>query len=87
MKDLKYDMCGGATVFGVLRTIVELGLPINVIGLIPTVENMPGGNSFKPGDVITSMSGQTVEIVNTDAEGRLILCDALTYAKNLNQKP
>ena len=86
MKDLKYDMCGGATVFGVVRAIVEQGLPINVIGLIPTVENMPDGNSFKPGDVITSMSGQTVEIVNTDAEGRLILCDALTYAKKFKPK-
>lgn len=86
MKDLKYDMCGGATIFGVLRAIVEQSLPINVIGLIPTVENMPGGNSFKPGDIIKSMSGQTVEIVNTDAEGRLILCDALTYAKKFAPK-
>lgn len=86
MKDLKYDMCGGATVFGVVRAIIEQDLPINVIGLIPTVENMPDGNSFKPGDVITSMSGQTVEIVNTDAEGRLILCDTLTYAKKFKPK-
>ena len=81
MEDLKYDMCGAATVLGVIHAIAALRLPVNVIGLVPTVENMPGGNSFKPGDVIKSMSGQTVEIINTDAEGRLILCDALTYAK------
>ena len=81
MEDMKFDMCGAATVLGVLNAIAQQRLPINVVGLVPTVENMPGGNSFKPGDVVTSMSGKTIEIINTDAEGRLILCDALTYAK------
>ncbi len=80
MDEMKYDMCGAASVFGTLRTIAELELPINVVGIIPTCENMPDGNASKPGDIVTSMSGQTIEILNTDAEGRLILCDALTYA-------
>ncbi len=86
MQDLKYDMAGGATVFGVMRAIAEQGLPINVIGLVPTVENMPGGNSYRPGDIITSMSGQTIEVINTDAEGRLILCDAISYAKKFKPR-
>lgn len=80
MDEMKFDMCGAASVFGTLRAVVELGLPINVIGLIPATENLPDGNATKPGDIVTSMSGQTIEILNTDAEGRLILCDALTYA-------
>jgi leucyl aminopeptidase len=80
MDEMKFDMCGGASVFGVMRTLLETELPINVIGIVPAVENMPAGNATKPGDVVTSMSGQTIEILNTDAEGRLILCDALTYA-------
>jgi leucyl aminopeptidase len=81
MDEMKYDMSGGGTVFGVVKTIARLALPINVIGIIPAVENMPGGNASRPGDVVTSMSGQTIEILNTDAEGRLVLCDALTYAE------
>ena len=81
MDEMKYDMCGAASVFGTITAIVQMRLPINVIGIIPTTENMPGGNATKPGDIVTSMSGQTIEILNTDAEGRLILCDALTYAE------
>jgi leucyl aminopeptidase len=81
MDEMKFDMCGAASVLGALRAVAELGLRLNVIGLIPTTENMPGGNATKPGDIVTSLSGQTVEILNTDAEGRLILCDALTYAE------
>jgi len=81
MDEMKYDMCGAASVLGTLTAVAKLGLPVNLIGIIPTTENMPGGNATRPGDVITSMSGQTIEILNTDAEGRLILCDALTYAE------
>ncbi len=81
MDEMKYDMCGGASVFGTLKAIAELKLPINVIGVVPASENMPDGDANKPGDVVTSMSGQTIEILNTDAEGRLILCDALTYVE------
>jgi leucyl aminopeptidase len=86
MEEMKYDMCGAATVFGVLKAIAQQQLPLNIIGLVPTAENMPDGHAYKPGDVLTSMSGQTIEINNTDAEGRLILCDALTYAKRFNPK-
>ncbi len=81
MDEMKYDMCGAASVLGTFKALARMALPINVVGLIPTTENMPGGNASKPGDVVTSMSGQTIEILNTDAEGRLILCDALTYAE------
>jgi len=81
MDEMKYDMCGAATVLGVMKTVGELNLPLNVVGLIPTCENMPDGLAVKPGDIVRSMSGQTIEILNTDAEGRLILCDALTYAE------
>lgn len=84
MDEMKYDMCGAATVFGVMRTIAELGLQRDVVALVPATENMPSGHATKPGDVVTSMSGQTIEILNTDAEGRLILCDALTYAERFN---
>jgi len=84
MDEMKYDMCGAASVIGALRAAAELKLPLNVIGLIATCENMPSGRANKPGDVVTSMSGQTIEILNTDAEGRLILCDALTYAEKLD---
>jgi leucyl aminopeptidase len=86
MEEMKFDMCGAATVLGAMKAAVELKLPINIIGLIPTVENMPDGNSYRPGDVITSYSGQTIEITNTDAEGRVILCDALSYAKKFKPK-
>ncbi|WP_028453546.1 leucyl aminopeptidase [Chitinilyticum aquatile] len=79
MDEMKYDMCGAATVLGVFRAVAELGLPVNLVGVIAACENMPAGNASKPGDVVTSMSGQTIEILNTDAEGRLILCDALTF--------
>jgi leucyl aminopeptidase len=81
MDEMKFDMCGAASVLGTLRAVAEIGLPGEIIGLIPTCENMPSGSANKPGDVVTSMSGQTIEILNTDAEGRLILCDALTYAE------
>ena len=81
MDEMKYDMCGAASVLGTFKAVAQMGLPINVVGLIPTTENMPGGGATKPGDVVTSMSGQTIEVLNTDAEGRLILCDALTYAE------
>ncbi|MCU0813066.1 MAG: leucyl aminopeptidase [Burkholderiaceae bacterium] len=80
MDEMKFDMGGAASVLGALRAVAELKPKVNVVGLIPACENMPGGRAVKPGDVVTSMSGQTIEILNTDAEGRLILCDALTYA-------
>ncbi len=78
---MKYDMCGAGSVFGTIRAIAEMGLKLNVIGVIPTCENMPTGNAVKPGDIVTEMNGTTIEVLNTDAEGRLILCDALTYAE------
>ena len=78
---MKYDMCGAASVFGAMKTVARLELPLHVIGIVGAVENMPGGNATRPGDVVVSMSGQTIEILNTDAEGRLVLCDALTYAE------
>jgi leucyl aminopeptidase len=81
MDEMKYDMCGAASVLGTFRAIAEMKLPINVVGVIPTCENLPDGDANKPGDIVTSMSGQTIEILNTDAEGRLILCDALTYTE------
>ncbi len=86
MHDMKYDMCGAATVIASFVTTVQLKLAINLIVLVPTCENMPSGTAVKPGDVVKTMSGQTVEILNTDAEGRLILCDALYYAKKYNPK-
>ncbi len=84
MDEMKYDMCGAASVLGTMQAVAEMGLKINVVGVIPTCENMPGGKATKPGDIVTSMSGQTIEILNTDAEGRLILCDALTYSAKFN---
>jgi leucyl aminopeptidase len=81
LDEMKFDMCGAGSVLGIFKTIARLALPINVVGLVPAAENMPGGNASRPGDVVTSMSGQTIEILNTDAEGRLILCDTLTYAE------
>ena len=81
MDEMKFDMCGAGSVLGTLKAVAEMKLPINVVGIIPATENMPGGRATKPGDIVTSMSGQTVEVLNTDAEGRLILCDALTYAE------
>jgi leucyl aminopeptidase len=83
MDEMKFDMCGAASVLGVFRALGDIRPALNVVGLIPTCENMNDGRAIKPGDVITSMSGQTIEILNTDAEGRLILCDALTYCERL----
>jgi len=79
MDEMKFDMCGAASVLGAMTAIVELQLPINIVGVIAAAENLPSGTATKPGDVVKSMSGQTIEILNTDAEGRLVLCDALTY--------
>jgi leucyl aminopeptidase len=84
MDEMKYDMCGGAAVLGTLQAAAEMQLPLNIIGLIPSSENMPDGDANKPGDIVTSMSGKTIEVLNTDAEGRLILCDTLTYAERYN---
>ena len=81
MDEMKFDMCGAASVIGAMQAAATLKLPLNIVALVPTTENMPGGAATKPGDIVTSMSGQTIEILNTDAEGRLILCDALTYAE------
>jgi leucyl aminopeptidase len=81
MDEMKFDMCGAASVLGTMVTVGELKLPINVVGIVPSCENMPDGAANKPGDIVTSMSGQTIEVLNTDAEGRLILCDALTYSE------
>src|SRR3990167_5199192 len=81
MDEMKYDMCGAASALGTLKAVAELDLPINLIIVIPTSENLPDGDAVKPGDIVTSMSGQTIEVLNTDAEGRLILCDAMTYVE------
>ncbi|MDD5330527.1 MAG: leucyl aminopeptidase [Sulfuricella sp.] len=81
MDEMKYDMSGAANVLGTFKAVAQLGLPLNLVGIIPASENLPDGNASKPGDVVTSMSGQTIEVLNTDAEGRLVLCDALTYAE------
>ena len=81
MDEMKFDMSGAASVLGTFKALAELDLPINVVGIVPAVENMPSGTATKPGDIVKSMSGQTIEILNTDAEGRLILCDAITYAR------
>lgn len=86
MDEMKYDMCGAASVFGALVAAAEMKLPINIVGVVPSSENLPDGLANKPGDVVTSMSGQTIEILNTDAEGRLILCDALTYTERFKPK-
>lgn len=86
MDEMKFDMCGAASVLGTFKTLIELQLPINVVGVIAASENMPNGSATKPGDIVTSMSGQTIEVLNTDAEGRLVLCDALTYTERFNPK-
>ena len=86
MEEMKYDMSGAASVLGVMQACAELKLPINVIGLMPCAENMPSGQAVKPGDIVTSLSGQTIEIINTDAEGRLILADTITFAQTFNPK-
>ncbi|HVY07263.1 MAG TPA: leucyl aminopeptidase [Burkholderiales bacterium] len=81
MDEMKYDMSGAGSVLGTMSAVAAMRLPLNVVGVVPTTENMPGGNATRPGDIVTSMSGQTIEILNTDAEGRLILCDAMTYSE------
>jgi len=81
MDEMKYDMCGASSVLGVMHTVAELNIPLNIIGVIAGCENMPDANAYRPGDILTTMSGQTVEVLNTDAEGRLVLCDALTYVE------
>jgi leucyl aminopeptidase len=81
MDEMKYDMGGAASVLGTIKAITQMKLPLNVVGIVPSCENMPDGLANKPGDIVTSMSGQTIEVLNTDAEGRLILCDALTYSE------
>ncbi|MCW8995667.1 MAG: leucyl aminopeptidase [Psychromonas sp.] len=81
MDEMKYDMGGAASVYGTMKAIAKLNLPINVIGVLAGAENMPAGNAYRPGDILTTMSGQTVEVLNTDAEGRLVLCDVLTYVE------
>jgi len=86
MDEMKFDMSGAGSVLGTMLAVAEMKLPVNLVGIIPATENMPSGKATKPGDVVTSMSGQTIEILNTDAEGRLILCDALTYAERYNPK-
>ena len=86
MDEMKYDMCGAATVLAAVDYAARVGLPLNVVGLVPACENMPDGRAVKPGDIVTSASGQTVEILNTDAEGRLILCDALNYARRYQRE-
>ena len=86
MEEMKFDMCGAASVLGTMKALAALKLPINVVGLVAAAENMPAGNASKPGDIVRSLSGQTIEIVNTDAEGRLVLCDAITWAEQ-NLKP
>ena len=86
MDEMKYDMCGAASVFGVIEAVCELGLPINVVGVVTSAENMPDGRATRPGDIIHTLSGQTVEILNTDAEGRLVLADALTWVERYKPK-
>lgn len=86
MDEMKYDMCGAASVLGTMQTLLDLQLPINVVGVIAATENMPSGAATKPGDIVTSMSGLTIEILNTDAEGRLVLCDALTFTERFKPK-
>jgi leucyl aminopeptidase len=84
MDEMKFDMCGAAAVLGTLKAVAELQLPVNLVAIIPATENLPDGNATKPGDVVTSMSKQTIEVLNTDAEGRLILCDAMTLAERFD---
>jgi len=86
MDEMKFDMCGAASVIGTMQVMAELKVPINIVGVVASAENMPGGKATKPGDVVKTMSGLTVEILNTDAEGRLVLADALTYVKKFNPK-
>jgi leucyl aminopeptidase len=84
MDEMKYDMCGAASVLGTMHAVVQLGLPVNIVAVLAAAENMPDANAYRPGDILTTMSGQTVEVLNTDAEGRLVLCDALTYVERFD---
>jgi leucyl aminopeptidase len=84
MDEMKFDMCGAASVLGTLQACADMGLAINVVGIIAAAENMPSGRASRPGDIVTTLSGKTVEILNTDAEGRLVLCDALSYARRFD---
>src|SRR5690606_12258261 len=84
IEEMKYDMCGAATVFGTFAAAVQAGTKVNLVAILAAVENMPDGAAYRPSDVLTSMSGKTIEVLNTDAEGRLVLCDALTYAQRFN---
>lgn len=84
MHEMKYDMCGAASIYGVMCVVAELKLPLNIVGVLAGCENMPGARAYRPGDIITTMSGKTVEVLNTDAEGRLVLCDVLTYVERFN---
>ncbi|HJN96926.1 MAG: leucyl aminopeptidase [Gammaproteobacteria bacterium] len=86
MDEMKFDMCGAASVIATMGCVAELKLPINIVGVVATAENMPGSRATKPGDIVTSMSGKTIEILNTDAEGRLVLCDALSYAERFKPR-
>ena len=86
MDEMKFDMSGAASVFGTLKALATIEAPVNVVGIVPTCENMPSGRATKPGDIVTSMSGKTIEVLNTDAEGRLILCDGLTYARRFEPR-
>src|SRR3546814_1718083 len=85
IEEMKFDMCGGATVMGTFVSAVGMRLPVNLVVIVPAVENMPDADAYRPSDVLTSMSGKTIEVGNTDAEGRLNLCDALTYAQKYQQ--
>lgn len=86
MDEMKFDMCGAASVFGAIQALCEIKAKVHVIGVVAAAENMPSGKATKPGDVVKSMSGQTIEVLNTDAEGRLVLCDALTYVERFKPK-
>lgn len=86
MDEMKFDMCGAASVIGTMATVAQLRLPINIVGLVGAVENMPSSTATKPGDIVTSMAGKTIEVLNTDAEGRLVLCDVLTYAERYSPR-
>ncbi len=86
MDEMKFDMSGAASVFGTIEALATIGAPVNVVGIVPTCENMPGGRATKPGDIVTSMSGKTIEVLNTDAEGRLILCDGITYSRRFKPR-
>jgi leucyl aminopeptidase len=86
MDEMKFDMSGAASVFGAVKALASIDAPVNVVGIIPTCENMPSGRATKPGDIVTSMAGKTIEVLNTDAEGRLILCDGITYARRFKPR-